>query len=205
MSGNDMGILCRTTCPQIFSLGPWCHSHPYIHVAAFLRLKQLHAIPWVCIHGLADYPDCKFVSAILNIIDVGASIGHSGPQTSQSCNNLRSALDHSAVVSKEIDSLLSEGHIHGPFAEPPLSNFCCSPLGTSTHRCNPKGCVFNNFHGLKVTQSIMRCMTKKAPSNMTLSLQQQLHCGSLEEDHFSPNWTSRMHTGTYRSIAQTGT
>src|SRR5882672_3435032 len=69
---------------------------------------------------LADYPDHEFVNAVLNIIDVGASIGHSGPQISQSCSNLRSALDHLSVISKEIESLHAEGCIHGPFREPPL-------------------------------------------------------------------------------------
>ena len=54
---------------------------------------------------LADYPDHKFVSGLLNIIDVGASIGHSGPLISQSCKNLRSAIDHPNIISKEINSL----------------------------------------------------------------------------------------------------
>src|SRR5882724_9576675 len=81
---------------------------------------------------LANYPDREFVSGLLNIIDVGASIGHSGPPISQSCKNLRSAIDHPDIISKEINSLLSEGRIHGPFVEPPLPNFRCSPLGTAT-------------------------------------------------------------------------
>ena len=85
------------------------------------------------------------VCDILNIIDVGASIGHLGPQKPQSCKNLKSATDHSAVISKEIDSLLSEGCIHGPFMQPPLPNFRCLPLGTSTHKHNPKRCVFNHY------------------------------------------------------------
>src|SRR5882672_7018987 len=50
---------------------------------------------------LADYLDHKFINAVLNIIDVGASIGHLGPQISQSCNNLRSALDHRSVISRK--------------------------------------------------------------------------------------------------------
>src|SRR5882724_4824111 len=94
---------------------------------------------------LADYPDSEFVSTILNIIDVKASIGHSGPQIFQSCNNLRSALDHRDIISKEIASLCSEGCIHGPFREPPLPHFCCSPLRTSTCKCNPKRHIFNHY------------------------------------------------------------
>ena len=143
---------------------------------------------------LADYPEHEFVSAVLNIIDVRASIGHSGPQTSQSCNNLRSDFDHSAVVSKEIGSIISGGCIHGPFEELPLPNFYCSPLGTSTHKCNPKCWVFN--HGLKVTQPMMRLTTRRAPFNMTPSSQQPPHCRNLGGDPYWPSWASRMHTGT---------
>ena len=54
---------------------------------------------------LADYPDCEFVNGLLNIIDVGAFIGHLGPPISQSCKNLRSATDHPDIISKEINSL----------------------------------------------------------------------------------------------------
>src|SRR5882672_9769922 len=64
---------------------------------------------------LADYPDHEFVSGLLNIIDVGASIGHSGLPISQSCKNLRSAIDHPDIISNEINSLRFEGRIHGPF------------------------------------------------------------------------------------------
>jgi len=94
---------------------------------------------------LADYPDREFVSGLLNIIDVGASIGHSGPPISQSCKNLRSALDHPDVISKEVESLRLEGRIHGPFEEPPLPYFRCSPLGTSTRKRDPKRRVFNHY------------------------------------------------------------
>ena len=64
--------------------------------------------------NLTNYTDCKFVSGLLNIIDVGASIGHSGLPISQLCKNFRSALDHPDIISKEIQTLRSEGRIHGP-------------------------------------------------------------------------------------------
>jgi len=72
---------------------------------------------------LSDYPNKEFVEAILNIIDVGASISHLGSPKNQSCNNFKSALNHEDVISKKIISVLLEGHIHGPFKEPPLPNF----------------------------------------------------------------------------------
>ena len=52
---------------------------------------------------LTDYPECKFVSGLLNIIDVGASIGHLGLPISQSCKNIRSSIDHPNIISKEIN------------------------------------------------------------------------------------------------------
>src|SRR5882724_8351366 len=94
---------------------------------------------------LADYPDHEFVSGLLNIIDMGASIGHCGPQISQWCKNLRSAIDHHDVISKEVNFLLIEGRIHGHFMEPPLPYFRCSPIGTSTRKCDPKRRIFNHY------------------------------------------------------------
>ena len=85
------------------------------------------------------------MEAIMNILDVGASIGHLGLPKNQLCNNLKSALDHEDIISKEINSLLLEGRIHGPFEELPWPNFRCSPLGTLMHKCNPKRCVFNHY------------------------------------------------------------
>src|SRR5882724_9421235 len=49
--------------------------------------------------NLEDYPDREFVDTLLNIIDVGAYIGHTGKHKSQSCSNLRSAMDHPDVIS----------------------------------------------------------------------------------------------------------
>ena len=95
--------------------------------------------------NLEDYPDRKILDTLLNIIDVGASISHMGIQKHQSCKNLRSAVDYPDIISKEIDGLLKEGCIHGPFEAPPMANFRCSPLGTATCKCNPKHCVFNHY------------------------------------------------------------
>ena len=94
---------------------------------------------------LSEYPDQSFVDSILNIIDVGASIGHMGPSKPQMCKNLQSATDFPGDISKEIESLCSLMHIHGPFQDPPLPNFRCSPLGTSTRKRSPKCRVFNHY------------------------------------------------------------
>src|SRR5882724_3498999 len=76
---------------------------------------------------------------------MGESIGHSGLMISQLCNNLRSALYHNDIISKEIDSLWLEGCIHRPFSEPPLPHFHCSPLGSLSCKCNPKQHIFNHY------------------------------------------------------------
>jgi len=82
---------------------------------------------------------------ILNIMDVGASVGHLGLPRIQSCKNLRSALDYKGDISKEINSLLSEGHIHGPFESLLLANFHCLPLGTAICKHDNKCHVFNHY------------------------------------------------------------
>ena len=63
---------------------------------------------------LSEYPDRCFVDSILNIIDMGTSIGHLGPSIFQICKNLRSATDFPGDISKEIKSLCVQGHIQDP-------------------------------------------------------------------------------------------
>src|SRR5882724_9806648 len=72
---------------------------------------------------LVDYPDCVFVDFLLNIIDIGASIGHMGPPKSQYCKNLQSSTNYPDEISKEIKSLHSLKHVHGPFPAPALPYF----------------------------------------------------------------------------------
>ena len=50
---------------------------------------------------LTNYPDHEFVSSLLNIIDVGESIGHLGLPMSQLGKNSMSAIDKD-IISKEI-------------------------------------------------------------------------------------------------------
>ena len=94
---------------------------------------------------LLDYPDRCFLDSILNIIDVGTSIGHLVPSRSQICKNLKSATDFPSNILKEIESLHIQGCIHGPFKTPPLPGFRCSPLGIATCKRNPKCRVFNHY------------------------------------------------------------
>src|SRR5882672_9568533 len=147
---SQRNVLLETT---VFPMGPApptrpntnprCNSLALCPAGLPPAISPLKRATWASY--LAEYPDHEFMDALLNIIDVGASIGHMGSQKSQSCKNLRSTLDHPSVISKEIDGLLKEGHIHGPFEAPPLANFSCSLLGTATRKRNPKCCVFNHY------------------------------------------------------------
>ena len=125
-----------STPPTHPNTNPCCNSLASCPAGLPPAISPLKRATWASY--LAEYPDREFVSTLLNIIDVGASIGHVGTQKSQSCKNLQSALDHPDIISKEIDSLLKDGRIHGPFEAPPLAHFRCSPLGTATCKCNPK-------------------------------------------------------------------
>jgi len=150
---------------------------------------------------LAEYPDCNFVDAVLNIINVGASIGHSGPQKPQSCNNLRVAVDHSPIISKEIYYLLSDGHIHGPLWSH------CSQISTA----HPWECLCASATlsvmfltitpGTKASQSTLR----PKGQSITIHLHPQKPLYMIQErDHCWPNWTLKMHTGTSQSTVQIG-
>src|SRR5882724_10059195 len=68
------------TCPN---MDPQCNHlalcSPGLPMAIFPLVREASSF------HLTDYLECKFVSIVLNIIDVGASISHLGPQNSQPC------------------------------------------------------------------------------------------------------------------------
>jgi len=68
---------------------------------------------------LSEYLDWSFVDFILNIIDVGASMGHMALLNLKCARNLQSATDFPGNISKEIESLCSLMHIHSPFPDSP--------------------------------------------------------------------------------------
>ena len=74
---------------------------------------------------MVDY----LVSGLTHGFDIGISV-HNLPHTnSLHPQNHKSARDHPHDVTKAILKELKNGHIAGPFTEPPLDNFHCSPLG----------------------------------------------------------------------------
>jgi hypothetical protein len=107
---------------------------------------------------LADYPDRRFVSALMNIISFGANIGYSGPGIVRPSRNLLSALENVEFMDAAVSSLCEKSQVHGPFASPPLASFRCSPLGSVTRKRNPdKRRLINHLswpRGLSVNDGI---------------------------------------------------
>ena len=65
------------------------------------------------------------VHGLTHGFDIGATVAPSVPHP----KNHRSAVDHPEEVTKAIIKELENGHIAGPFLNPPLENLHCSPLG----------------------------------------------------------------------------
>jgi hypothetical protein len=107
---------------------------------------------------LADYPDRAFVRSLINIMLFGANIGFSGPEVIRASRNLSSALEQPEFMDEAVSSLCAKSQVHGPFNAPPLSPFCCSPLGSVTRKRNPnKRRLINHLswpRGLSVNDGI---------------------------------------------------
>jgi len=116
---------------------------------------------------LANYPDCEFISGLLNIVDVGASIGHLGPLMSQSCKNLRSAIDHMTLYLRKYIPC----DWRDKYMDPSQSCHC---LTSTAHHL---GCCLTNeakndkysiiINGLKSAQSTPKYQTQKGIYTMT--------------------------------------
>lgn len=79
---------------------------------------------------LADHPDQVFVEYVLKGLEQGFRLGYASQTVPFGrVKNLLSARQHSTQVAKAILKELNRGHTVGPFNEPPLSPFHCSPLG----------------------------------------------------------------------------
>lgn len=88
---------------------------------------------------LNDYPDPVFPATLNQIMRSGANLGCSGTRVgSQECPNLPSALIHASTISLDIAKQLTNGRTNGPFPQPPLANFRCSPLGAVTRKHSSK-------------------------------------------------------------------
>ena len=91
--------------PLKFTPGPCPPPRPNTDSRSNVISSSFDSVPVTCLlyppaweSFLADYPDRPFVHFILHIIRFGANVGFAGTRCSQSCENLRSALDHLPVV-----------------------------------------------------------------------------------------------------------
>jgi len=78
---------------------PHCNHLALCPAGLRLAISTLNRAAWD--FYLTDYLDCKFIDMILNIMDVGASVGHLGLPRIQLCKNLRSALDHKGLFQRK--------------------------------------------------------------------------------------------------------
>ena len=88
---------------------------------------------------LADYPDRHFVRSLLHIIDFGCSIGFSGEEKLQISPNLKSARDFPDSITTDLNILVSENRVAGPFTLPPHPFFRVCPLGSVARKRAPNG------------------------------------------------------------------
>src|SRR5882724_4490202 len=138
------------------------------------------------IFHLTEYLDHDFMDAVLNIINVGASIGHSGLQKSQSCNNLGWLWTTVLLFRKKyiISCLMgafmghSQSHHSQISVAHPWGHLCASTtLSVTSLTITP---------GPKASQSMMRPQMKKGQSSTIHSHQQWPLYMIQEKDHCWP-------------------
>lgn len=98
-------------------------------------VSPLKADVWAAF--LADYPDSRLVTSLIQIINYGANVGYDGPDIICPSRNLGSARNHSEFVDSAVQQLLDNQQVHGPFSKPPLPSFRCSPIGVVSRKRNP--------------------------------------------------------------------
>ena len=75
---------------------------------------------------------------LISALKDGFNIGYKGPEFQSLTKNLKSASSHPGVLFDNILAELKEKRVSGPFAVPPLPNFCTSPIGVVPKKDSPK-------------------------------------------------------------------
>ena len=95
-----------------------------------IRVK--HPLHWsVFEEGLSDCKDREFVNYILNSIKEGANIGIKPGRVGRrpfQCRNHPSAVELAAKLDEGLEVDVKAGTKIGPYHQPPLEGFTCSPL-----------------------------------------------------------------------------
>ena len=102
-------------------------------------------------YHLRNHPDSHYCQSIFDIIQSGARIGYTGPRQQILSNNLSSATEDSATLTKDLDEQIAKNRVT-PVAIP-WENFISYPLGLVTkpnggwrrihHLSFPKGLSVN--------------------------------------------------------------
>ena len=82
---------------------------------------------------LSHHPDQNMVSYLIAGLTQGFDIGFSGSlslHNYKTHKNLLSATQYPLQITEAISIELQQGHISGPFKDPPWRNIHCSPLGS---------------------------------------------------------------------------
>jgi hypothetical protein len=114
-----------TTTP---SIPPTTAPAPSLPLSLLPTPSTLTFDAWV--KALVKHPDQDLVTLALHGIKHGAKLGYSGPRVSADAPNLKSATQHPAAVSADLEKELKAGRLAGPFDAPPSDPFRVAPLGT---------------------------------------------------------------------------
>ena len=80
-------------------------------------------------HLARDHPDRELVDFVVDGFTNGFSLGMtSEPEPRGPCENLSGVLKHPDVAQRMVDEEVAQGHMLGPFDEPPLPNLVYSPI-----------------------------------------------------------------------------
>ena len=91
---------------------------------------------------LQEYPDKAFIcNGLIN----GFEIGYDGSPHTQHCNNNLSVNSNPEFVQAKLDTEISLSRIAGPFDNPPLENFMCSPLSIKEKSTKGKYRLLHNL------------------------------------------------------------
>ncbi len=93
---------------------------------------------------LEGHPDQPFVSFLLDGIASGFRLGFTGPECAYECKNMASVVSLPKVVDEYLEKELASHRIVGPYDDPPLPNFRCSPIGVVAKKaCNKFRMIMN--------------------------------------------------------------
>ena len=107
---------------------------------------------------LRDHPDKVLVDFLVAGFTHGFRLGFHGRELSSSKRNNSSAYEHAGLIDEAILKELNRGHTVGPFVQPPLTDFHCSPLGAAPKKDGTVRVILDlsSPHGESVNDGIFK-------------------------------------------------